>query len=203
MNEIDQIKAALRSVLQAMVNQGSAITPEQRQSFTELVLRAQDRILSLRNEPIPQGAEQLWTLAGGNRQAFQNYIQNVPNRSLNQLEQSPVQLRNIEDRLDQRITFPAGQVEDGIPKAQLQSSNVYGFSYNPKDSKLFVRFQGGGVYEYENVPPLAFKIFQQGAIPAKTKGQNQYGRWWIGKKPSLGASFFRIIRDNFPYHKVA
>jgi len=203
MDEIERIKQALRQIVQQIVASGRPISGEVRQALTLAMEHARNRITELRGEPIPAGAEQLWALAGENRQAFQSYLQSVPNAGLNALSNEPVRRENVEDRLAQRITSPAGESEDGIAKAGLQSSNVYGFSYNPRNSKLFVRFQGGGVYEYEDVPPLAFKLFQQGAIPAKTNGQNRFGRWWEGKKPSLGASFYNIIRDRYPYQRVA
>jgi hypothetical protein len=93
--------------------------------------------------------------------------------------------------------------QDSIPKADLNSSNIYGFSYDPKSKSLYVRFQGGNVYGYEGVPPQIFRVFQAGAIPAKTDGQNEYGSWWVGKRPSLGASFYELIKKGgYPYQKL-
>jgi hypothetical protein len=59
------------------------------------------------------------------------------------------------------------------------------------------------VYGYEGVPPQIFRVFQAGAIPAKTDGQNEYGSWWVGKRPSLGASFYELIKKGgYPYQKL-
>lgn len=153
--------------------------------------------------PIPEGADQMWILAGGDPAAFTNYLRTAPNPALNALANDPEQLQSVIDRLGSQITVPHGEVEDTIPRANLQSSNVYGYSYRPRDNTMFVRFNSGSVYEYENVPPGVFKAFQRFAIPAKTSGSNQWGRWWQGKSPSIGATFHEMIRDNFPYQRVA
>jgi len=204
MDEIRQIQEAIRSILALIAQRGGALSPEMRQMVEQTIAHASARINALRSaQPIPAGAEQLWVLAGENPQAFQSYLQTVPNVALNQLSQELAQARNIEQRLADRITLPSGEQQDGIPRAPLTSSNIYGFAYNPRNSLLRVRFQGGAMYDYGGVPPAIFKIFREGAIPARTQGQNRYGRWWVGKRPSLGASFFNMIRDRFPYQRVA
>ena len=202
--EIDRIKNAIRMLMQQIVERGQPISPAVRQSLIAAIRHAEQRISQLRNEqPIPAGAENLYALAGGQPQAFASYLGDVPNPTLNQVAQQPGQVANIQSRLGNKITLPAGQVAGGVPHADLQSSNIYGFQYDPRDGHLRVRFQGGGMYDYEGVPPQAFKAFQAGAVAARTNGQNQYGRWWRGKTPSLGASFFNLIRDRYPYQKVA
>ena len=204
MDEIERIQRDIRAIIQRIIQRGVPLSSELRQLLQEAVVHSSQRISELRrNQTIPQGAEQLWVLAGGNPQAFRDYLSTFPNSSLNQVAQRPAQLQGIENRLSDQITLPAGEQQAGVPKAPLNSSNVYGFSYDPRSSHLRVRFQGGGLYDYEGVPPSVFKIFQSGAIPARTNGQNQYGRWWVGKRPSLGASFFNMIRDRFPYQRVA
>jgi hypothetical protein len=151
----------------------------------------------------PRGSEILWLLAGENPRAFQAYLRSFPNQSLNEFAQNPSRVQNLIQGFQSRITTPQGESAGGVPKSDLQSSNIYGFQYDPRSSTLRVRFQGGGLYEYDGVPPFVFKMFQRGAVPAKTTGQNQYGAWWQGKQPSLGASFHELIRDNFPYQRVA
>lgn len=91
-----------------------------------------------------------------------------------------------------------------IEPAPFQSSNIEGFNYDYDNGKLLVKFQGDGVYGYENVPKFIYDVFRKGAVPAKTTGQNQYGRWWRGKTPSLGAAFYALIRQgNYPYQKLS
>lgn len=154
--------------------------------------------------PIPVGAELLWILAGGQQEAFVNYLRTYPDEALNSLLQNPEMLRSTIDRLER--TMPQGErgQQDGIEQAPLDSSNVYGFQYNPSSGYLKVRFQSGAVYGYQGVPPGVFRVFQQGAVPAKTTGQNQYGKWWVGKLPSLGSAFYSLIRmGGYPYTRLS
>lgn len=152
---------------------------------------------------IPSGAGELWILSGENPRVFIEYLQTFPDPALNALARNPTQLQQVISRLSEQITAPAGEVADGVAKAPLQSSNVYGFQYNPRDKQLKVRFNSGSVYKYQGVPPQIFKMFQGGAVPAKTNGRNQYGRWWEGKMPSLGAAFYQLIRQGgFPYARL-
>lgn len=204
MDEIEAIKQAVREFVQGIVARGQPLTPELRNAFQQVLQHAESRITELQGQQgLPQGVENLWVLAGGHPSAFRQYLQNFPDEAINRLVKEPVRLDNIQRQLERRITLPAGEQIAGMPKAPINSSNVYGFSYNPSKNLLRVRFQGGGIYEYTGVPPAVFKIFQRGAIPARTSGQNKYGRWWVGKKPSLGATFFNLIRDRFPYQRVA
>lgn len=201
---IDQILA----MLVQMAEDGEEISPDLEEQLSGLINNYADRLESQEQRPIqpniPPGAEQLWVLAGGNPQAFEQYLQTVPNPQLNALLRNPAQLEEVIGQLGNRITTPHGEVADGIPKAPLQSSNVYGFSYDPRSSNMFVRFNSGSVYQYNQVPPQVFKAFMRFGTPAKTTGNNQYGRWWVGKSPSMGATFYDIIRNGpFQYQRVA
>jgi hypothetical protein len=155
------------------------------------------------NTSIPQGADLLWILAGGDEGAFRSYLTNIPDPELNALSARPDQVQQIIARLRQQITLPAGEAENGIAKANLNSSNVYGFRYDPRSGRMRVRFNSGSVYEYDNVPPRIFKLFQQGAAQAQTTGQNRWGAWWRGKSPSLGAAMHQYIRDRFNYRRLS
>jgi hypothetical protein len=93
--------------------------------------------------------------------------------------------------------------------AGMPSSNVEGFAYDDKTNRLYVRFLGkypnrnGPVYSYEGVPPVMFDLFRRGAVPARTDGQNKWGKWWKGKVPSLGASVYTLLKlGRFPYQRL-
>ena len=93
---------------------------------------------------------------------------------------------------------------------QMASSNVYAFGYDPEKERLLVKFQGndgegqGSVYGYDGVPQVIFDLFQKGAIPARTDGQNKWGKWWKGKVPSLGASLYTLIKNGpYPYQRLS
>ncbi len=91
----------------------------------------------------------------------------------------------------------------------MPSSNVHSFGYDPKNERLLVKFQGdypnqnGPVYGYDKVPKVIFDMFQKGAIPARTNGQNKWGKWWKGKVPSIGASMYTLIKQGgYQYQKL-
>lgn len=91
----------------------------------------------------------------------------------------------------------------------MPSSNVEGFAYDDKNQRLLVRFLGkypnrqGPVYSYGGVPPQIFNLFRTGAVPARTDGQNRWGRWWRGKVPSIGASLYTLLKtQGYPYQRI-
>jgi hypothetical protein len=155
--------------------------------------------------PITDPTTLLWILSGGNEDAFVNYLRTYPDPQLNTLLKSPQQLVRVIDELKRSnpIVDLTKQNADGIPHGPLQSSNIYGFRYDPKSGKLLVRFNSGSVYSYDGVPAGIFKVFADGAVPAKTSGKNNFGKWWVGKIPSAGASFYEMIRKGgFPYQRI-
>ncbi len=104
---------------------------------------------------------------------------------------------------------PSTQEQQKPQTAGMPSSNVEGFAYDDKRGRLLVRFLGkypqrnGPVYAYGGVPKQIFDLFQKGAVPARTDGQNKWGKWWKGKVPSLGASLFTLIKQQgYPYQRL-
>lgn len=223
MNEdaINDIKNSVRQLLRHIVSRDRALSPDEKEQLRRVLEHADRRITELRQQgeqpppeepprfpppepPIPYGADLLWQLARGDQGAFVQYLHSVPDPALNNLVTDPDRLGALIERLN-RLFPPTEPIEiQGIDQAPLQSSNIWGFNYDPRSGHLKVRFQGGSVYEYEGVPPFIYNIFSKGAIPARTEGQNQYGRWWVGKNPSLGAAFWNLIRSGpYPYERVA
>jgi hypothetical protein len=107
-----------------------------------------------------------------------------------------------------------GQLPSGPTPQQIQpggpSSNVEGFAYDPRTNKLLVRFLGdypnknGPIYGYDKVPPEIFDLLRKGAVPARTDGQNKWGKWFKGKVPSFGASVFTLIKNGgYNYRRMA
>lgn len=196
MNPLDVFLDALTEVLQS----GEQI-PDQ--VIDEILDFLHEEIQSESAPEVPQGTDLLWILSGSNPEAFVSYLRTYPGANFAPLLNNPAQLQRVIGQLSQSIPPSAPAEQDSIPKADLNSSNIYGFSYDPKTKSLYVRFQGGNVYGYEGVPPQIFRVFQAGAIPAKTDGKNEYGQWWQGKKPSLGASFYELIKKGgYPYQKL-
>jgi hypothetical protein len=109
-------------------------------------------------------------------------------------------------QLEQGVTPP---IPD-MPQAEIPSSNIDAFRYDDKSGRLFVKFLGkfpnrqGPVYSYSGIPKPIVDLFQRGAIPARTDGQNKWGKWWKGKVPSLGASLYTLIKTaNYPYTRMS
>lgn len=144
--------------------------------------------------PISGNAELLWILSGGQPQAFVSYLREFPDPSLANLLNNPDLLARTIERLQENEPQNRNRQQDGIPQAPLQSSNVYGFRFSPQNKKLQVRFNSGSVYEYDNVPEPVFNLFSHGNASAKTQGKNQWGTWWRGKNPSLGAALNQYIK---------
>jgi len=103
-------------------------------------------------------------------------------------------------------------IPEGEPplNPSMASSNINSFGYDEKTGRLLVKFQGdypqenGPIYAYSGVPPDIFQAFRMGAIPARTNGSNAWGQWWRGKSPSVGASFYNLIRQGgYPYQQVS
>lgn len=155
------------------------------------------------SSPPSNDARLLWILAGEQPQAFISYLRTFPTPDTSQLLGNPAQLNAVIEQLQQMMPQGQQQTVDGIPQADLNSSNVWGANYDPKSGKMKVRFQGGSEYEYDGIPPNIFNAFIHGNASAKTKGKNKYGEWWEGKNPSLGAALNQYIKaGNFAYRKI-
>lgn len=152
---------------------------------------------------ISNDAQLLWILSGQQPQAFISYLRTYPTKDTQQLLNNPSLLNETIEQLNRMI--PQGETNfiNGIPRADLNSSNIWGAAYDPRSGKMRVRFQGGSEYEYDGVPQNIFRAFIKGNASAKTSGQNQYGKWWKNKSPTLGGSFHQYIKlGGFPYKKI-
>jgi hypothetical protein len=155
------------------------------------------------NAPISPDAQLLWILSGQQEQAFISYLRDFPSPATQALLNNPTLLSQTIEQLSHLM--PQGQqpVIDGIQHSDLNSSNIWGTAYDPKTGKMKVRFQGGSEYEYDGIPANIYRAFEKGNASAKTQGRNQYGQWWVGKNPSMGAALNQYIKQgNFPYRRL-
>ncbi len=153
----------------------------------------------------PPGADSqlLWILSGEQEDTFIQYLQQYQTLETLALLRNPSELERVVQFLHQMMPMGQQPVVDGIQHADLNSSNIWGTAYDPSSGKMQVRFQGGKEYEYDGVPPNIYKAFSEGRASAKTSGQNQYGKWWVNKNPSLGAAMNQYIKaGGFPYRKL-
>ncbi len=203
---MDDLKPILSKLIEQLPSVINELSPEEFKVVQDTLSLARERVseeLVSEEDRIPKGAEFLYLLAGGDPKAFAKYAKQVPDANINRIATNKTTLDNALNRLQGSIQISKGK-EAGIPQAGLQSSTVYGFKYSPKNKRLFVKFQGDGVYKYDNVPSTIAKLFMNGASMAKTQGSNRYGAWWRGKKPSLGAALNQHIKNlGFPYQKIS
>ena len=200
------LKPILGKLIQQLPSVINELSPEEFKVVQDTLSLARERVseeLVSEEDRIPKGAEFLYLLAGGDPKAFAKYAKQVPDANINRLAKNKTALENTLNKLQGSIQISKGE-EAGIPQAGLQSSTVYGFKYNPQKKNLFVKFQGVGVYKYDNVPRNIANLFANGSAKAKTQGSNRYGAWFVGKSPSLGASLNEYIKKlGFPYQKIS
>lgn len=222
MNEqkISQIKDQIRELMREITSMGEEPPEFIQDLLMQVIEKAQAQIQELRQQdvssaqpsPPSQGAlgatpsndaQLLWILAGQQPQAFISYLRTFPTEATQSLLNNPAQLNATIEQLSHMM--PQGQPPSihGIPHSDLNSSNIWGANYDKQSGKMRVRFQGGSEYEYDGIPPNIFNAFIKGNAAAKTNGQNQYGRWWKNKSPTLGGAFHQYIKlGGFPYKKI-
>jgi hypothetical protein len=86
-----------------------------------------------------------------------------------------------------------GNTRTGNNPEGLRSSNVWKYKYDDKKLELVVKFQDGETYTYFNVQPQLFVLFSNGNGICITEGSNEYGEWFIGKSPSMGAAVHQLL----------
>jgi len=198
-----QVEGMLGQVIQEVTNWMQGPGAEQAQEAAQIQSQAVSR------EGANEAASLLWYLAGGDTQAFMNYLSQFPDPDTQALLRNPQQLQQIIQQLQSQPLEPP-QVVDGVPEAELNSSNVFGFKYDPRTQKLVVKFNGkdiksrGPLYQYDGVPPMIAELFMTGAIPAKTKGRNKHGSWFKNKMPSLGAAAHQLLKlGGYNYQRLS
>lgn len=201
-----EIKQGLIQLANSIRNLGRPLTPEERAAVQETVNRIATRVKGGGQQPLPEeDLKMLWFLAKGDPGAFVAYLNTIPDPALKNIAQNRQQIEQIVRNFQQQ--YPSGgEVPPlgDLSQSPLQSSNVQGFRYDPRHARLLVKFQRDGVYSYENVPEYIYSLFRNGSAVCKTSGQNEYGRWWKGKSPSIGAALFNYIKQSgYPYQKVA
>jgi len=90
--------------------------------------------------------------------------------------------------------------------SQVKSSNVEAVFFDPDTLQLYIKFHSGSTYKYDLTDyggkKTADKIFW-GQASCITEGQNQYGRWWVDKNPSVGAAVWKYLRRaGVPYQLI-
>lgn len=183
--QIEQIKNALREMMQLLVQRGEPLSDELKTKIAQVMEHAANRITQLRQEQ-------------------QQDIE------LAQAEQEQAQIAEEVSPPEQPPTAPPGGPVPPLQQAPHESSNINAFRYDPETGKLFVKFQdkypgtNGPVYSYEGVPKNIYEVFRRGAVAPKTSGKNAWHTWKEGVTPSHGAAMYALIRNgNYPYQRLS
>lgn len=207
MNEekISQIKNQLKFLIQQITEVGEEPPEFIQDLLLKVIEKTKNKIEELRREEVAPAndAQLLWILSGQQPQAFISYLRTYPTPATRYILSNPSILNQTIQQLSKML--PPGEPLniDGVPKADLNSSNIWGATYDPRSGKMRVRFQGGSEYEYSGIPQNIFRAFIRGNASAKTKGKNKYGEWWPLKNPSLGAAMNQYIKQGgYPYQKI-
>ena len=209
-DELEDILDRLLQTIEEVMQSGEVLSDEFQGVLAETIRDLSNEIDEAREQPPPpvegsvsNDAQLLWVLSGSQPQAFLSYLRTFPTPATQALLNNPTALNATIEQLQRQMPQGEQPVVDGIPHADLNSSNIWGANYDPRSGKMKVRFQGGSEYEYDGVPQNIFNAFIKGNASAKTKGKNQYGKWWEGKNPSMGAAMNQYIKaGGFPYRKL-
>lgn len=183
MNEqaINDIKNALREVMQLLVQRGEPINDEVKTLLAQVMEHAATRIQELRQKPT-SGVE-------------------APTPGLEATRPTSE---------TGKATQPTGKPVPELEGTPFPSSNINAFRYEPQSQTLYVKFQdkypgtNGPVYSYGGVPKYIFNIFSQGSVAPKTSGKNRWHTWKQGVTPSHGAAMAALIKaGGFPYERLS
>lgn len=84
----------------------------------------------------------------------------------------------------------------------ISSSNVKKIMYNDETKEMFIQFQDKSIYTYFNVSFELFREVQKGEAKCITSGENEYGKWFVGKTPSVGAAVHKfLVKKGIKYQK--
>ncbi len=198
----DEFQGEVARTLTNLTDRIDALSAQQQQPHGQQPPSPPQNAGNLNNPPSPD-AQLLWILAGQNEQAFLEYLTTYPTPETQALLRNPTELQRVVSFLSEMMPQGEPLVAGGMPHADLNSSTIWGTQYDPKSGQMKVRFQGGAEYVYQGIPPNIYKAFSQGQAAAKTQGSNDYGTWWVGKNPSLGAALNQYIKaGGFPYQRI-
>ena len=86
--------------------------------------------------------------------------------------------------------------------SSIPSANVRRIVYNDETKEMVIQFQDKSIYTYFEVPFQIFLNVSGGDATCITTGENEFGKWFVGKNPSVGAAVWRYLRDsNIRYKK--
>jgi hypothetical protein len=97
----------------------------------------------------------------------------------------------------------AKQLELELLQGDVVSSNVDSYKYNTNNGELILTFNDGSRYRYSGVDFTEYENIILGDAVCETEGQNEFGSWFVGKTPSVGAAVWEyLIRTGVKYERL-
>lgn len=81
-------------------------------------------------------------------------------------------------------------------RSTANSSNVDKMKWNDETNELVIKFNDGSYYTYFDIDSNTFFSIVNGEASCISEGDNEYGSWWVGKSPSVGAAVYDFLVDN-------
>lgn len=90
-----------------------------------------------------------------------------------------------------------------IRSKNINSSNVKSYRYNTETFELEITFNDGSKYRYFEIDYNTFENISYGDATCITTGENEFGSWYEGKSPSMGAAIWEfLINDDVQYEEI-
>ena len=80
-------------------------------------------------------------------------------------------------------------------QGSVNSSNVDSYKYNTNNGELILTFNDGSRYRYSGVDFIDYENIVLGDATCTTEGENEFGSWFVGKSPSVGAAVWDYLID--------
>lgn len=78
-------------------------------------------------------------------------------------------------------------------KKSIRSSNVKRMVYDDTVDMLVIEFHDLSKYTYGGITLELFNKLTGGEAVCITSGKNKFGKWWVGKTPSVGAAVYQLL----------
>jgi len=122
-DELEELLQELLRGIQETIQSGEILSDEFQGQLAQALDEMTNRIDELRAQetgreppieaqgPMPVGVDLLWILAGGQPDAFVNYLRTYPDTGLNALLKNPTQLQAVIEQLERNLPIPEFNVE--------------------------------------------------------------------------------------------
>lgn len=111
-------------------------------------------------------------------------------------------INEMTDAKGMKFKIEYGNTRTGNNPDGLKSSNVWKYKYDDKKLELTIKFQDGETYTYSDVSKQLYESVVGGDASCITEGENEWGEWFVGKSPSIGAAVHEyLVNGGVSYKK--